>query len=110
MPYSHPLKCRLDGSADPNSKQVRFASVGVIQDMNGNVLLTRRNKNLKSFPLGWVFPGGKLDLKEDFISAMLREVYEETGILITSKNNITINVEIYLALTASFLPLGKVET
>ena len=88
LPYSHTPQCRLDGSADPDSKQVRFASVGVIEDMNGNVLITRRNKNLKSFPLGWVFPGGKLDLKEDFISAMLREVYEETGILITSKNSI----------------------
>ena len=52
LPYSHTPQCRLDGSADPNSKQLLFASVGVIEDMNGNVLITRRNKNLYRF-INW---------------------------------------------------------
>jgi 8-oxo-dGTP pyrophosphatase MutT (NUDIX family) len=44
------------------------------------VLLTRRSKNLFSFPKAWVFPGGKLDENENFVCALKREILEETGI------------------------------
>lgn len=51
------------------------------------MLLTRRNKNLPTFPCSWVFAGGKVDQGEDFEEAILREIDEETGIKITKSTN-----------------------
>lgn len=66
---------------------IRLASVALISDKDNNLLLTRRNKHLKTFPGNWIFPGGNKDKNEDFITTALREVKEEVGIDIVEINN-----------------------
>ena len=48
-------------------------------DSSNNLLLTRRNKNLRVFPRAWVMPGGHIDLGESLEDGVVRELYEETG-------------------------------
>lgn len=64
-------------------RNLQLASCGIIVDCNKKVLITKRNRNLKTFPSCWVFPGGRLDLcyKEDFQTAVLREIEEEVGLV-----------------------------
>ena len=82
LPMFHTPSCSLDESPQEKGKKVTFASVGVLKDKNGKVLLTRRKDTLSQFPNTWVFPGGKLNKYETFISGLLREINEETGIKI----------------------------
>jgi 8-oxo-dGTP pyrophosphatase MutT (NUDIX family) len=69
-----------------SKKKVRLACVGLISDLSGNLLLTRRPPTMFSFPKAWVFPGGKVDENENPIATLLREVHEETGIDINIKD------------------------
>jgi 8-oxo-dGTP pyrophosphatase MutT (NUDIX family) len=61
-------------------KEIKLACVGLVSDINGKLLLTRRTPKMFSFPKAWVFPGGKVDENENQITTLLREVREETGI------------------------------
>ena len=45
------------------------------------LLLTKRSANI-NFPNVWVVPGGHLDQGESFEECVIREVREETGIII----------------------------
>ena len=55
--------------------------VALFDDGGGpEVLLTRRNKNLRSHPGEVSFPGGRLDPGEDAAAGALREAVEEVGI------------------------------
>ena len=53
-----------------------------ILDSSNRLLLTRRAMSLKIFPNAWVMPGGHVDLGESLEEAVIREIYEETGIKI----------------------------
>jgi len=86
LPMFHTPSCSLDNSPQEKGKKVSFASVGVLKDKNGKVLLTRRQDNLSQFPHTWVFPGGKLNKNENFVTGLLREINEETGIKISYFN------------------------
>jgi 8-oxo-dGTP pyrophosphatase MutT (NUDIX family) len=50
---------------------------------DGNLLLTKRAAQLK-FPNAWVMPGGHIDVGESLEACVVREVREETGIIIPS--------------------------
>lgn len=52
----------------------------VIRD--GKVSLLKRSEHSKNFPNFWIPPGGHVDEGEDYLSAVIREVKEETGIKI----------------------------
>lgn len=52
--------------------------VAVIVDDDGRVLLTRRS--IQPFQDLWVMPGGKIDLGEQILGALKREVHEEVGL------------------------------
>ena len=52
--------------------------VAVIIDDEEQVLLTRRN--IPPFKDMWVMPGGKIDLGEQILKALHREVKEEVGL------------------------------
>ena len=58
-------------------------AVGVIFDNKGSVLLAKRAKHQHQGDL-WEFPGGKVEKNEDAKQALVRELNEELGIIVTS--------------------------
>lgn len=58
--------------------------VAVIINDAGEVLLTRRN--IPPFKGDWVMPGGKIDLGEQIVRALKREVMEEVGLAVEVQN------------------------
>ena len=58
------------------------ASVAIILDDNlSKVYITQRQKH-QSYSGYWEFPGGKVEKNETFEQCVIREVYEEIGLLI----------------------------
>jgi len=53
---------------------------------NNKILLFKRSDDSKVFPGFWSIPGGHVDEGEDVLTAIIREVKEETGIDVSSKN------------------------
>lgn len=56
--------------------------VGAVLDDDGRVLLTRRARHMRSFPRAWVMPGGGVDSGETLTDAVIREITEETGVVV----------------------------
>jgi 8-oxo-dGTP diphosphatase len=54
----------------------------IICDEKGNCLLLRRSSQCTYFAGQWEWPGGKVDAKEDFATALERETAEETGLTV----------------------------
>lgn len=54
----------------------------VIRDADGRCLLIRRSPANANFAGQWEWPGGKVDPGEDFATALLRELAEETGLAV----------------------------
>lgn len=48
----------------------------------GKILIIKRSTNSKTNAGKWELPGGKVDQGESFDQALIREVYEETGLKI----------------------------
>lgn len=59
--------------------------LAVILNDNNEVLLGYR-KNTEWFPNTYGLIGGKIDEKESAIEAMIREIYEETGVKVADKD------------------------
>jgi 8-oxo-dGTP diphosphatase len=55
----------------------------VVRDEDGRCLVLRRSRNSGGSPGKWEFPGGKVELGENFDVALLREVAEETGLAVS---------------------------
>lgn len=71
------IVCRERGA-----KMVEYNPVGVVNyDREGNILFGERSDGK-----GWGFPGGKTDPGETSIDAAVREVEEETGIVVALEN------------------------
>lgn len=62
-------------------EQVTFTNMYVIYDNNHNVLF---QEWLDPVWRGVAFPGGHVEKLEDFFDAVIREVFEETGLKISS--------------------------
>ena len=56
---------------------------------DGKLLLTKRCKEKRTFPNAWVMAGGSIELGESLEYGAIREVFEETGILIDNESSIT---------------------
>lgn len=73
---------------------VLFKAVGLVCFYRKTVLLLKRNKD-KSFPDCWGLPSGRLRQRESEAGGAVRELFEETGILISS-DNITETMEYHI--------------
>ena len=58
----------------------------LITDDDGKILILKRSVDSKTNPGKWELPGGKVDQGEPFDKALIREVYEETGLKISMEN------------------------
>lgn len=65
----------------------------VLRDFDGRILLCLR-KGAHGAGL-WSFPGGHMELGEEFFDVCKREVMEETGIAISSVNPLTFTNDIF---------------
>jgi dATP pyrophosphohydrolase len=63
-------------------KHTKILSEVVLQAEDDTVLLVKRSETDKKRPLQWDVPGGHVDDGEDFTLAAVREVVEETGIVV----------------------------
>lgn len=59
----------------------RFAVVAVL-DPQGRLLLQERGEDALHDPGRWGYPGGDLEPGEDFVAAAVRELREETGLVV----------------------------
>ena len=59
----------------------RFAAVAVL-DLRGWLLMQERGDDALHAPGRWGYPGGDLEAGEDFVSAAVRELREETGLTV----------------------------
>jgi 8-oxo-dGTP pyrophosphatase MutT (NUDIX family) len=60
----------------------RVGACVLVVNNDGQVLLTRRTSTMRTFPNAWVLPGGSVDPGEDLATCAVRELQEETGVLI----------------------------
>ena len=60
-------------------------SAKIVLQRNGKVLLIRNHK-------GWDLPGGHIKEDENIISGLVREVYEETGLTLSSGDIESLNM------------------
>lgn len=63
----------------PDSLRSIHVVAGVIRDVRGRILLTRRTET-RDMPGLWEFPGGKREPGESSAEALVRELHEELGI------------------------------
>lgn len=78
----------------PKKFTPRFEIVSCYIECNGKILLLHRHEN-KSEGNRWGVPAGKIDLGENELEAMAREIKEETGQLI-SKLDLTYLDKVYV--------------
>ncbi|MNX37987.1 CTP pyrophosphohydrolase [compost metagenome] len=67
------------------------------------VLVAQRNEKMK-LPLKWEFPGGKLEINEDEIDCIKREIKEEINIEITVLKKLSHNVHDYGTFKINLIP------
>lgn len=60
--------------------RTRYPVIAVVFNDEGKVLMSRRNEYKSTFHKMWQFPGGGIEFGEDPKDAVLREVWEETGL------------------------------
>ena len=92
---THPSFCPiLQLSSDdqlnlPPDIQTRGINVGVVnilETRDQHLLFTRRAKHMRTFPGVWVPPGGHIDWGEGLLEAAVRELQEETGLVVQPDN------------------------
>ena len=60
--------------------EYQLVVIGWLRDREGRWLVTRRAATKSSFPLMWEVPGGCVQAGEESITAVMREILEETGV------------------------------
>ena len=72
---------------------------------HGEVLLTRRSQSVRE-PGKWCLPGGHVELAEKWITALRREVQEETGLVVVQEKLTGIYSDPLLTVTNEVLSEG----
>lgn len=76
-----------------------------ILNSEGQILLTRRSPVVRE-PGKWCLPGGHLDGGETWEAAMVREVKEEVGLVVTRSRLLGVYSDPALTVTQDVLPKG----
>jgi 8-oxo-dGTP diphosphatase len=63
-----------------------YVSAKIVLQRNGQVLLIKND-------MGWDLPGGHIKESEDIISGLMREVFEETGLSLSSEDIVSLNMK-----------------
>ncbi|MCU0850350.1 MAG: (deoxy)nucleoside triphosphate pyrophosphohydrolase [Candidatus Thermoplasmatota archaeon] len=63
-------------------KKQNIGAAGIIRKDN-KILIAQRKKDSWMEPNKWEFPGGKVEPNETFEDCLIREIYEELGIIIS---------------------------
>lgn len=71
----------------PENANTLLTTRAIINDED-RILLLRRSRHDSHNPGLWEFPGGKIDAGEEIADGLMREVHEETGLLIGELSNI----------------------
>lgn len=66
---------------EDRTEKVELMNICVVVDDKGRVLV--QDKYLNGEHIGLIFPGGHLEKDESIVNSVKREIYEETGLLIT---------------------------
>jgi 8-oxo-dGTP diphosphatase len=61
-------------------EKVQKIVVGSVIENNGRFLVLKRSSKEQIFPNKWELPSGKVEFEEDPNKALIREVFEETGL------------------------------
>lgn len=67
-----------------NSNPPIFEAVGCVVSVRNKILLLKRRED-KPYPSRWGIPSGKIDFNETQIKTAVRELFEETGILVSEE-------------------------
>lgn len=78
----------------PEGFEATMNIVGIVILVDHEVLLLKRSKDKKHFPLTWNLPSGKVEVGEEVIDAAVRELYEEAGIHLTAAD-LTLSAQFY---------------
>jgi mutator protein MutT len=65
------------------SKITEFVGA-VVQNKQGQILVSQRSLDSKMYPGQWQIPGGKVAEGEDYLKALKREVKEETNLRVVA--------------------------
>ena len=63
-------------------KKSNIGTAGIIRK-NNKILIAQRKKNSWMEPNKWEFPGGKVEPNETYEECLMREIWEELGIIIS---------------------------
>ncbi len=74
----------------------RFAAVAVLDPL-GRLLLQERGDDALHAPGHWGYPGGDLETGEDFVAAAVRELEEETGLVVDGARLESLGVRRFLS-------------
>ena len=76
---------------------------------NDKILILKRSTNSKTNPGKWELPGGKVDQKESFDQALIREVYEETKLKIALDHVVGVSEQnLHLIRAVHIIMSGKI--
>ncbi len=96
--------------ATPRGKPLAMSVKVLIRNVDGKYLAIRRSMESKHNAGKWDLPGGKVDLGEDFMTALKREVQEETGLVIrprrlagSSQSEAPAKIIVYLIILADLV-------
>jgi 8-oxo-dGTP pyrophosphatase MutT (NUDIX family) len=82
-------------------------SVTFVIEFDAQFLLVSRSGALGNFPNLWAFPGGKVEVGETLIEAVMRESYEETGLRLKNEGAFLDSYWFGRTVGAAFLVFAK---